>query len=285
MKTVEQHDEGNLKGITLNMILTKVFNWAYENDPVLYKNLDLHFKAQHCRSALSEDEMREVFLLKLVSKDDVLKLLTKAITLSDFHHTNKFSWVFGNSLSYKEAGSEEWKDSYRDVISQIQTHFDLLRDRGFDSWHKSTDLKKHNHFRFWMNKFLRDDQLYFLRFFVQHTGNLQSFDTLYVGTNESESYHAIIQYILDQNICPDPHHKELQVPDFVNPDIYNPRSIQSSGRFGGFHYLVYLTAAELQEIYETSLLNEQFNYMEKSMWSYINASSTDKETRFFLFLT
>jgi hypothetical protein len=293
MNQVGGRNAGNDEVFNFKMLLTAVFNWAYNNDLDLYKNLDSTFEAFECRSGLSQEQTKQIYNYAIPDQQTVIKLLSKAITLADYHDTLKFSWTFitNNNSTNKGHGSYEWKYSsfvshpYSELIPLIKAQMELLEEKGLNSWSKSIDIEKHTHFRWWMNHFLEVDRAISLRFFVQHTGNVQSFDTLYVGTNQNEAYHAIIQFILDQNIVPDPCYKSLDVPDFVNPDHYNPRPIKSSGRFGGFNYLVYLTGRELKEIYKTKIVEDDLNYMEKAIWSYINATIMEKETRFYLFFT
>jgi len=279
--------------ITLNMLVNTVFEWAYDNDLDLYKNLDQAFDARKVRHGVTEEQktyLRESNLLLLNSPKE---LLAKAIELGDYEDVLNFRFAFciNNDSTNKGHGSYTWKYSsfaphpYSSLIPIIDQQMLLLDEKGLATCRKSLNEEKHSHFRYWMKEFLKENNYYSLRFFVQSTGNTRCFDTLHLGNNESEGYQLILQYILDYHICPDKHYSKVEVPDFVNPDNYQPRYITSSGRFGGFNYLVYVTAEELQEIYKTKLNKRKLNYLEKAFWGFVNACSKDKETKFYLFLT
>jgi hypothetical protein len=284
-----------LDNFTVPMLVTSVFDWAYNNDLDLYKNLDGTFDAFNCRNSVSPEQRKETCRKELFETNTPLYLLDRAIEISDYQDTLKFKWAFvlNNNSTNKGHFSYDWKYSsdkpnpYSSLTPIIEARLAFLERNGLADWHKSEDHTKHSHFRQRLSTLQLNDgsSHYQLRFFVLNTGNVRSFDTINVGSSDSDSYAAILQYILDKNICPDPHYAKLEVPDFANPDSHNPRYITSSVRLGGFNYLVYLTASELKEVYKTKIKSAKLNYVEKATWAYINASSTDKETKFFLFLT
>jgi hypothetical protein len=284
----------DLDQFTVPMLLTAVFDWAYNNDLDLYKNMDGTFEAFNCRNSVSQEQREEMRHKELFETNTPLYLLARAVEISDFQDTLKFKWTFLLNSNSTNRGhfSYDWKYSsdkpnpYSSLTPLIEARLSFLERNGLADWHKSEDHDKHRHYRQRLNTLqLNNGTFHFqLRFFVLNTGNVKSFDTIHVGSNDSDSYNAILQYILDKNICPDPHYAKLEIPDFANPDIYSPRYITSSARLGGFNYLVYLTASELQEIYKTKIKRAKLNYIEKATWAFINASSTDKETKFFLFI-
>jgi hypothetical protein len=291
----EENRVANLSDFSLNMLLTAVFNWSYENDLVLYRNLDSVFEAFRCRNAISPEQSSQMSTSKIFKTYTAFELLVKALEQADFQDTLKFRRTFeiNNNSTNKGHGSYDWKYSsftphpYSELLPLIKEHMSSLEEKGLCDWHKSENHGKHYHFRYWINRFLTEKTHFSLRLFVLETGNVKTFDTLHIGSNDSDSevFKIIMQYILDRNICPDPHYAKLEVPDYVNPDHHNPRYLTKSGTFGGFNYLVYLTGSELKEIYKTKLNKRKLNYLEKTHWGFINASSTDKETKYFLFIT
>jgi len=281
------------KNLTLNMLLKTVFDWAYDHDLDLYKNLDHAFDERTVRNGVSGEENTFLRESNLSLLNSPLELLAQAIELADYEDTLNFRFAFciNHHSTNKGHGSYTWKYSsctphpYSSLIPLIDQQMSLLEQQGLAEFRKSKNENKHSHFRYWMKEFLKKDVYYSLRFFVQSTGNTRCFDTIHLGSNDSEGYQLILHYILDHYICPDKHYSKVEVPDFVNPDNYQPRYIKSSGRFGGFNYLVYVTAEELQEIYKTQLNKRKLNYLEKAFWGFVNACSKDKETKFYLYLT
>jgi hypothetical protein len=275
---------------TMSMLLTPVFNWAYENDLTLYRNLDKHFDAFKSRSMWSceEDQMRSI--LKN-TEFNPLDFLTRAVNKADYNDTLRFRWTFTYDRSVNKGEADyEWKygnmkeHPYTALIPLIDERMKYLKDNNLDDWHKSEDHDKHDHFRYWINNFLTEDKLFSMRLFVEN--DTKALDTLYIGTNQYQEFNEILKYILENNICPDPHHKELIVSDFANPDIYNPRKINSSGQFGGFWYLVYLTSTELREVYKTKIKKNRLSERDKAVWAYINAHKhEDYPTKFYVFIT
>lgn len=274
---------------SIGMLLTPVFNWAYENDLTLYRNLDRTFEAFKSRNMLSGEERQMREILKRI-KFDPIDFLTRAINKADYHDTLKFRWTFIDRSLNNGDGTYEWEcgsmedHPYASLIPLIEERMKYLQDNNLDDWHKSTDHDKHDHFRYWINKFLTEDKLYSMRLFVEN--DTKAIDTLYIGTNQYQEFNEILKYILENNICPDPQRNELIVADFANPDIYNPRKIVSSGQFGGFWHLVYLTSTELREIYKTRIKKNRLSKRDKAVWAYINALKEDEFlTKFYLFIT
>lgn len=258
----------------MHKYLIEVFQWSYENDRVLYDTLDQEFDARTIRCRMTEEDKEMMAEKRISNQKEATDYLIQSISLSDYEDTLKFRRSFNKGLN-----------DYQNAEEFITRRQEDLASRGMNEWHRSEDEAKHKHFRFWMNHLKGDKGHVSLRFFVVNSGNVRPFDTLYAGTNEEQIFQAVIDYILENKICPDPHHKKLEVPDFVNPDYYNPRYITSSGRFGGFHYLVYLTAEELKEIYRTKINRKRLHPSDKAMWGFINSTSTEQETKFYLFMT
>lgn len=285
--TITIHD------FSFEMLLHTVFDWSYDNDVTLYKNLDYIFEAFHIRNSISQEEKKQIHNADVWETHSVMELLLRAIALADYEDAMnfRFTFIINNNSTNKAHYTYDWKyskevsHSYSALIPAIETKLHDLKEEGLDTWHKSTNHKKHQHFRWWINHFMEKDQYFPLRFFIQHTGNTRCFDTLHAGSNNDQLFPIIMQYMLDHNICPNPHYKKIEVPDYVNPDNHHERTITSSGRQGGFNYLVYLTGDEMKEIYKTKINKRKLSYMDKAFWGYVNAVSKEKETKFYLFVS
>ena len=296
---VNEFIEKYIDQLNVRYLLHVVFEWAYKNDKRLYKNLDDCFSAFDCRNS-SIDECKKLAKKEKVTYDNLkpIPVLIQALTKTDYGDTIKFRQTFiqrgSNSYiedyqyvvySNKQPNSEE--HPYLEVVPHIDKRLKELKNTGLDSFRKSDDVSKNEHFRWWINNLLNNEKHYRLRLFPENDTNC--FDTLYVGSKEDQEFNAILQYILDNHIIPDPHKKEIQVPDFLNPDHYNPRYLKNSCREGGFRYLVYLTAKELNEIYASKLSKSKISVLQKPLWAYINSHVRSKneqleDTKFHLFI-
>jgi hypothetical protein len=283
---IEKKGRMEMDNLSLNMILKTLYDWSYDGDKDLYKSLQDLFGESRLRGGVNEEQRKILFEANILKKYTIIELFQQAIGRSDFQDTIKFGRLIQIMNDKNLPTDSSMKPQPYSVLTpDIGARNQFLRENGLDDWHKSLDHEKHGHFRYWMNYFLTENKHFSLRFFIVNTGNTRCFDTLHIGSNESEAFNVIFQYILNENICPDPHQQKIEVPDFVNPDNYNQRYINYSGRFGGFWYLVYLTGKELKEIYKTKINKRKLNYMEKAYWGFINSTSLDKETKFFLFIT
>lgn len=272
----------------LKVYLSAVVEWAYDNDKELYYNIDNIFSVYKCRCSLSDEESSFVRELVRSNGFDILDSLKKALNLADYHDTLKFKWTFIDDNN-APAGGEMWKYSHRkghkyiDINLLIEERIKYLEKEGLDDWHKSRDHRKHEHFRWWINHILESEKLMSLRLFVEN--DTRCFDTLFLGSNRDEAFSVILKYILDRNICPSVHDNKLIVPDFMNPDGDNPRYLTTSGKFGGFNYLVYLTAEELQDIYNNKINKRILRSLDKPCWSYIKTfKGSLKDTKFFIYI-
>lgn len=277
-----------LKDLTLRELLTIVFEWAYKNDTQLYRNLDDHFSAFDCRNSISHDRQEMVRGFRQDGDLDPLPLLFLAINKADFHDTLRFTWSFitggGRNRLDDYVYDRNTPHSYVSLFPVIEERMVYLKSKKLDDWHKSEDHGKHQHFRYWINKFLSDDKYYHLRLLVEN--DTRCFQILDLGSKEDESFKNILSYILENNICPDVHRQSLEVQDFINPDYFNERKITTSGRAHGFRYFVYLTASELKEIYDTKIIKRKLDYFDKANWSFIKEMEKgDEKTRFYLFIS
>lgn len=272
-----------MKNLTLRELLTLVFNWSYHNDRRLYDNLDDHFSAHSCRSAI--DYERKPFIQKhaLSSQDEVFSALHLAIPMSDYHDALRFSWTFVHCLRNKERDYMYKSDQPHPYVSlrpMIRLHLQQLGTHGLDDWHKSKDYGKHSHFRWHIQNILSEEKSHHLRLLIEN--DTRCFQTLYMGTNDECNFKPILQYVLDNHVCPDIHRKSLEVPDFINPDYHNTRKVTRSGKIEGLWYLVYLTGSELMEVYD-NLDRRKMGSYSKGSWDFVKAMGED--TRFYLFIT
>lgn len=296
-KFIETHKDK----LNVRYLLHVVFEWSYSNDIKLYKNLDDCFSAFDCRNSSIEECKKLAKKEKITSYDGLkpLPVLIEALTKTDYEDTMKFRRAFIQRLSnsyikdyqyivYSNKQPSPEEHPYLEIIPHIEKRLQELKNTGLDSFRKSNDMSKNTHFRWWINNLLTNKNHYNLRLFPENDTNC--FDTLYVGNKEDQEFNIILQYILDNNIIPDPYKKEIQVPDFLNPDFHNPRYLRNSCREGGFSYLVYLTAKELNEIYNTKLVKSKICVLQKPLWAYINSHARSKneqleDTKFHLFIS
>jgi len=217
----------NINELSLNELLTSAFDWARINDKKLYKNMDNGFDAFKCRQGLEINKKSVV----IKDKSDVIRFLIEGLNKSDYHDTLKYTWTFING------GGNSDEDIYRlfanitpnpedhpylEIIPYIDQRMKDLKSKKLDTWHRSEDHVKHKHFRWWIRNILKREKSYAMRLFVEN--DTRCFDTFSIADIDSVGFKEILNYILDNNICPDIHHKSLIVPDFVNPDFYNLNS-------------------------------------------------------------
>lgn len=282
-------DKANTK-----LLLGIAINWASKNDGILYHNIDHIYGRYNIDINLNDkEEMKVVNYIR--ENYDINEILSMAVEKADFDDIIKLSGIFLYSHhNWSPIGIYDWKykenkeNPYSFINPKIKYKIRDLESKNY-KWHKSKDHIKHKHFRFWINRFLenKDEKIYNMRLFVEN--DTRCFETLHVGNNyNSDLFDIILQYILDNDIVPDPHNKELEVPDFVekyNP--YNTRKIKASGVEGGFWYLVYLTAEELYDIYKTKVNKRKLSIHEKALFSYINTYGKNpyyENTKFYIYI-
>lgn len=267
--------------------------WARKNDNILYANLDYSFGSYELGLDLNDKElMKKVkYTLENNKIEDILK---ESIYRSDYDDATSLYMTFQAShRNWNPGDIYNWKyDSFKEnnysfMNELIDNKRNELRKTGYDNWHKSKDHIKHNNFRYWINRLKegKEEEILSLRLFVEN--DTKCFDTFRLCNNyhQKNVFNSIMEYILDNDICPDKHYKELKVPDFVaKHSMYNTRKITSSGEFGGFYYLVYLTAEELQDIYKNKINKRKISELNKPIWAYINSLRSDyaKKTKFYL---
>lgn len=278
--------------ITNHMLISKVMNWAYRNDRILYNNLDYIFDNFKCRNSFTYEDVKEILdKIKINENVTILELLIEALNKSDYHDTLRFMWTFKIDSS-QNSYIKEWKykasepNPYSNILPHIDARLKYLEENNLDDWHKSKDIIKHKHYRWWIQNIIKGDEGKIYSMMLFHENDTRCFNALHLGNNMNENctFNIILQYILDEFIIPNPHHDELIVPDFVNFDYDNPRKIIKSAKFGGFHGLIYLTAKELQEVYRNKVNKRNIDMYEKNVWAYINSLKHDTDNEKFYIL-
>lgn len=278
--------------ITNYMLISKVMTWAGKNDKILYNNLDYIFEDFKCRNSFTYEDVKETLnKIKINENITVLELLIEALNKSDYHDTLRFMWTFQIDSS-QNSYIKEWKyesrtpNPYSDIIPYITARLKYLEENNLDDWHKSKDIIKHKHYRWWIQNILDGEESKIYSMMLFHENDTRCFNALHLGNNMDDNctFNILLKYILDEYIIPDPHHSELTVPDFANFDYDNPRKLTKSAKFGGFHGLIYLTAEELQYIYKNKIKKYNIDMYEKNVWAYINSLKYDPDNERFYIL-
>lgn len=284
------------EGFNTKDILSLAMSWAMKNDNILYANLDYAFGSYHLGFDLNDKELM-VIVKENLENNTIDEILKESVNRADYDDIISLSCAFTSSHRNWNSGDIfDWKYTYNKenpysfMNDLIHKKKEELRKIGYGDWHRSKDHKKHKHFRWWIKeRFLegKEDKILSLRFFVENDTNC--YDTFLMCNNyhDPQMFNSIMEYILDNDICPDKHDRGLNVPDFVAQySMYNTRKITSSGEFGGFWYLVYLTAEELQHIYKNNINKRKLSDNQKARWAYINSLKSDygKQTKFYLFI-
>lgn len=281
MKITNEFNTENLMEIVSDL--------SIKEDPILYANIvygfgrlskDLNDKEymKHANEILNNFTLDEI-LKEAVNRSDYMDLFafsrTFTSTYKDWNPQDIYSWKFHDRKEHKYSYMKELINKRRDKLEEL----------GLDKFNRSNDKKKHNHFIYWMNKYLNPEHIKSIRLFEEVDTHCRN--TLYLcnSYHNSDVYQAIINYILDNNIVPEKD-DEVEVPDFVYEYSFrNTRKLKASANEGGMWYLVYLKPEELQDIYKNHINKRKLSYHEKAVWAYINALKCDaaKHRKFYLY--
>lgn len=287
-------EENIMEQVNTRFLMGMALKWAYKNDGILYHNI-LH-GYERFSIEVNYNDKKEMEIVKHIEDNYTIEeILKMAAEKADFSDCVTLGQVFIYNHLWSPIGIYDWKyeagkeNPFSFMPDVIRTRMKYLETKGY-KWHRSTDHKKHSHFRWWIKHFLENEDNSIHQMHLLVANDTRCFDALHVGNNYSSDvnlFNTILQYILDKDICPDPHNKTLEVPDFIEKyNMYNTRKITTSGVEGGFWYLVYLTAEELQDIYKTRINKTKLNQFEKCLFGFINAIRKDqyKDMKFFIYI-
>jgi hypothetical protein len=271
--------------------LAIAFRWALKYDKRLFMNLLDMFKEFN----FNEHGLLDNYIID--ESVNIIEVLTTAINeCGDYESILSFTWLFDRRVEYYDYTNYKYtlaeEHPYKELIPIIKEKRNWLEKNGISNWRKSLNHEKHQHFRFWINKILtantdKDNNLYnkILHLSLLPNNDTRVFSHLYLcdnHNNKTDSFNQILKYILDNNIIPDIHKKQVEFIDPINPDRHNPRMVKTSGAIFGFSYLVSLTGNELKDIYKTKIKKHHLGYLEKQSWAYVNAG--DDNSLYYIYI-
>lgn len=277
------------KELNTNDLMSIAINIAKQTDSILYANLVYGFG--NIKYDLNDSEfMEKVRYIK--SNFSIEEIIIEACNRSDYEDLFAFNRSFISD--YKDWNPDEnifsWKYNrnnikYDWIKNLIDDRKSTLSELGLYSINRSNDTKKHNHFIWWMNKFLNGEYASTIHLYECVDTRCTTMFRLAGKRDDSNVYDSIINYILDYNIVP-VDNDYLDLPDIL--DGYNFRSnrvMKASANEGGMWYLVYLTPDDLQKIYKEKINKRTLSYHDKAVWAYINALKCDsaKYRKFYLY--
>lgn len=220
----------------------------------------------------------------VINLENCLVLIAK---LSDYDFLNTFNRIFYKKINcfpenvVKYSFNNSVDAPFPNLLKTIELRTKFLKENNLYSRRKSNDHNRYKHFRYHLKQMIDGGKHYILRLLETNSSIVKNY--IYICPNHYFIFKDIINYILDENIIPDPFFKEITVDDPINPDIDFPRKINKSGKIGGFWHIVYLTAEELKVIFDKSKQKEEFPKFLNSFYNYIKYHE-NKEQKFYLFV-
>ncbi len=237
----------SLADLSPRALFSIIFETTWSTDHTLYKNLDEHFDAFRCRHAVTDEEKNFLRNSESYDNPNYNDILLKALAKSDHNDVLKFNWTFvskggnsKNSLAYPD----QKENPYAWIIPYIKGRTQQLKDQHLYFWNRSEDHSKHSYFRQKIERTMTNENSKYYRL------NLIDGSNFHRVSDYSDMFSKIfLQHILDANICPDTHNKELEYHCPLESGDY-PRMIKGSWKNDTHGELFYITALDMYAMLE-----------------------------------
>lgn len=277
-----------LKDMPLKALINYICVWSYEHDRRLHENMDDIFSVFHSRQGIEGDSATAMEQMRR-EQPNILAVFEAAISKADYHDTYKFQWALngsGNrdhSYAYKSYSDHP----YKDVREIVHVRLYELEQLGLNDWRLSADHEKFKHYRQNVTRLMLNSSERYRPMTLLYA----DYDTVNcsfnMGAGEyNEFYFKALQYLLNNNIVPDPHggRKSIDYHPLGSNKAF-PLTVKKTYDYCGLGIdLVYLTAKQLKEIYTTLNKNRMYNTT-KATWAYIiSVARNEPDSKFYIYI-